>query len=69
VMDKTIQVFGPGTSDIVVVYKGTERESYSCTPQCERRITLGDDAKYFGDTLAQSGSRMGQGQTAAPPPR
>jgi hypothetical protein len=69
VMDKTIQVLGPSSSDIVVVYRGTERESYSCTPDCERRITLGDSPTYFTNTLMQSGARMGQGQTAAPASR
>src|SRR5262245_23867965 len=32
---KNIQV--QGTRDSVVVYRGVERESYSCTPNCERR--------------------------------
>lgn len=69
VLDKTIQVLGPGSNDIVVVYKGMARETYSCAPDCERRITLGDDPKYFDETLTQSGTRLGQGQTAAPPSR
>ena len=42
VLNKTVQVLGAGTEDIVVVYKGVERESYSCAPECSRRITLGD---------------------------
>jgi Pilus formation protein N terminal region len=57
VMDKTVQVLGPVGSGLVVVYKGTARESYSCTPECAPRITLGDDIKFFTDTLAQSGAR------------
>ena len=69
VMDKTIQVLGPGSNDIVVVYKGMARETYSCAPDCERRITLGDDKDYFTSILTQSGARLGQGQTAAPPSR
>jgi Flp pilus assembly secretin CpaC len=56
--EKTIQV--QGARDSVVVYRGVERESYSCTPKCERRITLGDSADYFAGNLAQSGSRTGQ---------
>src|SRR5215471_19511507 len=40
VMTKTIQVVGP--RDAVVMYRGIDRESYSCAPTCERRITLGD---------------------------
>ena len=31
-------------TDVVVVYRGIERETYSCMPNCERRITLGDSA-------------------------
>ncbi len=47
VMDKTVQVLGAAGHDLVVVYKGTERESYSCAPECEPRITLGDSQGYF----------------------
>jgi Pilus formation protein N terminal region len=62
VMEKTVQVLGPASSDLVVVYKGVDRESYSCTPECSRRITLGDETKYFTDTLSQSGSRNSAAQ-------
>jgi hypothetical protein len=58
--DKDIVV--RGSSDSVVVYRGTERESYSCTPKCERRITLGDSADFFNATISQSGTRTGQAQ-------
>jgi hypothetical protein len=66
VMDKTVQVQGPVSSDLVVVYKGVERESYSCAPECERRLTLGDSAAYFNGILAQAGSRNGVAQSAPP---
>jgi hypothetical protein len=62
VLDKTVQVLGPGGGDLVVVYKGVERESYSCAPECERRITLGDSAPYFSATLSQTGARNGSAQ-------
>lgn len=65
-MEKTIEVTGPGTKDLVVVYRGVERESYSCAPTCQRRITLGDSPAYFNATLTQSGTRNGQAQTAVP---
>jgi hypothetical protein len=64
VMEKTVQVSGAGTGDIVTVYKGVERESYSCAPNCERRITLGDSPGYFNATLTESGVRNGQASTA-----
>jgi len=45
-----IQVVGPSDA-VVVVFRGIERESYSCAPDCERRITLGDSVGFFGATL------------------
>ena len=47
IMDKTLQVLGPHRADLVTVYKGVERESYSCAPQCAARITLGDSNTLF----------------------
>ena len=50
-----IQVIGPGDA-IVVIYRGIERESYSCAPVCEKRITLGDSAPIYGANLTALGS-------------
>ena len=66
VMDKTVQVLGVAGSDLVVVFRGVERESYSCSPDCERRLTLGDSPAYFNSILQQSGTRSSQAQTAPP---
>jgi Pilus formation protein N terminal region len=44
-LERSVEVQGP--PGVVVVYKGVERESYSCTPLCERRLTLGDRQPYF----------------------
>lgn len=65
VMDKTVQVLGPSGGDLVIVYKGIERESYSCAPECERRATLGDSGPYFNANLDQIGARSGKAQTPA----
>jgi Pilus formation protein N terminal region len=67
VMDKTVQVLGATGDDLVVVYRGIERETYNCAPNCERRITLGDSQGYFNTTLGESGARTGQA-TAGPQP-
>jgi Flp pilus assembly secretin CpaC len=64
-VDRTIQVEGP-SDKLVTVYRGVERESYSCTPICQRRVTLGDTATYFDATLNQSGSRARQAAGGAP---
>lgn len=58
-IDRMIQVEGP-TDKLVTVYRGVDRESYSCTPTCQRRITLGDTPTYFSATLNQSGSLASQ---------
>jgi len=60
-LERQIRVQGPNDS-VVVVYRGVERESYSCTPMCERRVTLGDTPAFFETNLNQTGSRTGQAQ-------
>jgi hypothetical protein len=40
-MERQVVVRG-ATDHTMTVYRGAERETYSCTPNCERRITLGD---------------------------
>lgn len=62
VMNRMVEVQGPSTGDLVVVYKGTERESYSCSPKCQQRLTLGDSSAYFKGILEQAGSRNGSAQ-------
>src|SRR5215467_12192130 len=54
-VDRLIQVEGP-TDQLVTVYRGVERNSYSCMPVCQRRVTLGDGDSYFNAAVGQSGS-------------
>jgi Flp pilus assembly secretin CpaC len=60
-LERFVRVQGP-TEGVLVVYRGVERESYSCTPMCERRVTLGDTPAFFEATIAQTGSRVGQAE-------
>jgi Flp pilus assembly secretin CpaC len=60
--EHTILVQGP--TDGVVVYRGMARETYSCTPDCERRITLGDSQDFFEGTIGQSMLRNSRAQGA-----
>jgi hypothetical protein len=62
ILRKTVRVLGATGRDLVVVYKGVDRETYSCAPMCEPRITLGDSSAYFNATLGQTGTRNGQAQ-------
>ena len=61
-MERSVVVRG-ATDQSVQVYRGMERETYSCTPDCERRITLGDSATYFQATIDQSENRSGKAST------
>jgi len=58
-MERSIVVSGPRGKDTVQVYRGVQRETYSCTPSCERRITLGDSADYFSAIAGQAEARNG----------
>jgi len=63
-MEHPIQVVGP--VDSVVLYRGIERESYSCLPTCERRIVLGDSVNYFNANLTQGTILNAQAQGSSP---
>ena len=58
-MERSIVVSGPRGKDTVQVYRGVQRETFSCTPNCERRITLGDSADYFAAISGQAEARNG----------
>src|SRR4051812_4271017 len=58
-MERAVVVRGPVGADTVQVYRGVQRETYSCTPNCERRITLGDSPDYFTATAGQADARNG----------
>jgi hypothetical protein len=61
--EHTIEV-KDSTDKTVVVYRGGARETYSCTPECSARIALGDDTKFFTDTLSRMAARNGQSVAA-----
>ncbi|HLH88818.1 MAG TPA: pilus assembly protein N-terminal domain-containing protein [Xanthobacteraceae bacterium] len=54
--ERNIQVVA-ARDKVVVVYRGIDRETYSCAPECENRITLGDAPAYFDAALGQAGTR------------
>jgi hypothetical protein len=63
-VDRLIQVEGPA-DPIITVYRGIERESLSCMPICQPRITLGDADRYFKSAIDQAGSLSGQASGSA----
>jgi Flp pilus assembly secretin CpaC len=63
-VDRVIQVEGP-TDQLVTIYRGVERESYSCMPICQRRVTLGDGETFFKSAMDQAGNLSGQASGSA----
>jgi Flp pilus assembly secretin CpaC len=57
-MEKSVEVRGSNID--LVLYRGVERETYSCAPDCQRRIMLGDSAPYFDAAISQTVSRNNQ---------
>ena len=55
---------GTELNAFVYVYRGANRESFSCTPDCEPRITLGDVNAYFEGAVNQTATRSGAAQGA-----
>ena len=68
IMDRTVQVLSPGGENLVTVYKGVDRESYSCAPKCDARITLGDSTNFFANALGQASARTSGALGAAAAP-
>jgi Flp pilus assembly secretin CpaC len=63
-VDRQIQVEGP-TEALVTVYRGVDRETYSCTPVCQRRVTLGDGDTYFKSVSEQANALSSQASGAS----
>jgi len=62
-MEKVVEVTVPA-DQTVVVYRGTDQETYSCTPYCAPRVTLGDNVDYFNKALAEVTTRNTQSAAA-----
>jgi Flp pilus assembly secretin CpaC len=50
---------------VVNLMRGTQRQSYNCTPQCNPSITIGDEQKYFDAVAASSQKKMSFSNSAA----
>jgi hypothetical protein len=44
----------------ITVYRGIDRETWSCAPKCERSVVLGDAPAYFDAAVSQTSTRNGQ---------
>lgn len=53
------------TDNVVRVFRGIERESYSCNPTCEPAMAIGDRGAHFDATAGQAARRPQGGSSPA----
>lgn len=53
IADTLIQVT-QDMADVVTVYVGAKRQSYSCEPVCQSIIMMGDDPAFTGETVGSA---------------
>ena len=56
IAESKIRVDSAGDA-LVIVQRGLERESYSCTPNCQPAISLGDAKQFFEEAGGQTERR------------
>ena len=50
--ESMVSVSAP-TDSTIVVQRGFDRQTYSCTPRCQPSVALGDSNTYFGEVRGQ----------------
>lgn len=50
---------------VVNLLRGTQRQSYNCTPQCNPSIVIGDENAYFESVAKASEKKMGFSEKSA----
>jgi Flp pilus assembly secretin CpaC len=50
---------------VVNLQRGTQRQTFNCTPQCNPTVTIGDDPAYFDSTLKAAEKKAGMSEKAA----
>jgi Pilus formation protein N terminal region len=61
--EQNIRVRGP-VEPTVVVYRGINRETYSCSPGCQPYATPGDDQTFFSNSMTEFVGHNGQALSA-----
>jgi hypothetical protein len=57
---------GAPSDGTLTVWRGADRETWSCEPRCERSVMLGDGPDFFAGVIGQTTSRNGHAAGAAP---
>jgi Flp pilus assembly secretin CpaC len=62
-----VTVSAPKDNSKLTVYRGVDRETWSCAPKCEHSVMLGDSTTYFNEAAGQVGARNGQSAKGGKP--
>ena len=54
------------TQDMLVMHRGAERTTYTCTTNCEPTMTVGDDTQTFTELNQQVSTKVQQALQATP---
>jgi Flp pilus assembly secretin CpaC len=54
-----VHVSGPRDDSNLTIYRGVERETWNCAPNCEQSVVLGDSTPYFSAASTQVTTRNG----------
>ena len=60
VLSEQIIVVGAAREAVLTVWRGVDRETWSCAPRCERSIMLGDAPEFFDSAVKQTEARNSQ---------
>jgi hypothetical protein len=61
--EQSVRVRGP-VQPTVVVYRGINRETYSCSPGCQPHVTPGDEINYFSNNMTELAGHNNQALSA-----
>ena len=50
---------------VLNLVRGTQRQSYNCTPQCNPSVIVGDESAYFDNVAKSNEKKMGFSERAA----
>lgn len=52
-------------ASVINLQRGTSRQSYNCTPECNPSMTVGDDTAFFNVISSASQNKVGMAERAA----
>ncbi|MCR4523211.1 MULTISPECIES: pilus assembly protein N-terminal domain-containing protein [Bosea] len=55
---------GKASDEVLTVQRGMDRESYSCNPECQPSVQMGDESRFFANTSGQATARNALATTA-----